>query len=378
MNASTMAMRLALAGALACVSSVACSSETGGGGSTTGDPASGGTGGLGGAGAGATGGVGASGGAGATGGASGGAGGGGEGGSSVTCGPIQEPNGTLLLTETERPPWSLAVDDEYVYWGERLGAPSTTDIRLVRVPLAGGCPEVIANHAGNNVLAVVVDDATIYWQSGVDILATDKQSLNTTILASGQQAPISLVQDGTHVYWANYSGGHIRRVAKGGGAVETLAGGQNQPRVFDLDDTEVYWGNQAGNIAMESSLSKVAKTGGPPLVIATGLTVTTTGQLDAASFYFADFAAPASLLAVPSDGGAMDTVALLHISQLWVDAPYAYATRCAAGNLSRVALSGGTIDVLVDQLACPYFLTTDASHVYFTTIDDNRILKIAK
>ena len=85
------------------------------------------------------------------------------------------------------------------------------------------------------------------------------------MVAADQLEPFRVRLDASYVYWAahgdyveNYIDGGIYRVAKGGGAVQTLAAGEQEPLDFVVDDRHAYW------VTGRSTVRRVALGGGTP------------------------------------------------------------------------------------------------------------------
>jgi hypothetical protein len=82
--------------------------------------------------------------------------------------------------------------------------------------------------------SLAVDATTVFWTNDDGtVVKLDKGAPGTTptVLAAGQHSPLSLALDAEYAYWASPGDGAIRRVAKGGGAVETIADASAIPRV---------------------------------------------------------------------------------------------------------------------------------------------------
>lgn len=80
--------------------------------------------------------------------------------------------------------------------------------------------------------------------------AKDGTGAVTTLvtIAKGTGSITGIVADATHVYFAGFCGagpgtGCIRRVPRGGGAIDTLATGLQSPREMALDDSYVFYGD---------------------------------------------------------------------------------------------------------------------------------------
>lgn len=68
-------------------------------------------------------------------------------------------------------------------------------------------------------------------------------------LAAGLTQATSLAVDATHVYWMDYNGGvgNVKRVAKSGGAAETLATNGGTPGGVVVTGGKIYWGGGTSN-----------------------------------------------------------------------------------------------------------------------------------
>ena len=173
-------------------------------------------------------------------------------------GPVRGGVATTLA-QRPGPPSHIAVDDTSVYWTEQMGG------AVMRVPLGGGTPAVVAN-------------STLPW---------------------------NLAVDATSVYWM---GNGVMKAAKGGGPAITLVSqGPILPNAgIAVDATNVYWAS--GPPAGSSGLSKVPLDGGTPTVVAAVMS-SAPGPIaiDDASIYYAD--GSGTVLKVPLAGGAVTTIA---------------------------------------------------------------------
>jgi len=99
----------------------------------------------------------------------------------------------------EAPTWvtSLAVDDDFVYWTDGPGGEAQRIGRVMRVPRAGGVPEVLADHRFNPGSLLAGAD-TLYWLDYGDLVspgalfARDKANGTITPLVDDPPASIRL------------------------------------------------------------------------------------------------------------------------------------------------------------------------------------------
>ena len=164
-------------------------------------------------------------------------------------------------------PQGLALDTEFVYWGEEVGGAA-----IRRVPKAGGTVVDIGRGQNFKPTSIVVDASFIYiaeanFAGRILRIPLGGGSINT--LASGFSNPISLMLDGDLLYWVELSDpGSIFTMAITGGAISNLASISNAHNIA-LDATSLYYdtgplGNEPGN----RTISKLPKGGGLPVVAA--------------------------------------------------------------------------------------------------------------
>jgi hypothetical protein len=174
-------------------------------------------------------------------------------------------------------PWAIATDATHVYFTAR----GTQDLRngtVVRVPLAGGAPEVVASGIGSP-MQLALDDAYLYVSQLGDratgypdsaLLRISKNGGGPAVVLAADRGPVSgLAADGASVFWAatglrRGEGGGVYRVDRGGGRIQVLADHQKGPNGLAIDETSVYW------TAGDGSVRRIAKTGGAIATLARG------------------------------------------------------------------------------------------------------------
>jgi hypothetical protein len=115
-------------------------------------------------------------------------------------------------------PVGVVADATHVYWTERgHGIAIPSDGALMKMPLAGGPPEV---------------------------------------LVGGLHGPGDLALDGDTLYWAS-TDGRIAKVNVAGGPPNVLATGQVDPLNVTVDATAVYWTNRGGVGAAEGAVLRL-------------------------------------------------------------------------------------------------------------------------
>jgi hypothetical protein len=110
-----------------------------------------------------------------------------------------------------------------------------------------------------------------------------------TTLAGTEPFADAIAIDATNVYWAtNTNPGFLKKVAKSGGMPVVLASGLNAPVAIAVDTQWVYVTTSG-----DQSISRVPINGGAPVVLATGQPSPDGVTFDATSLYWAnDVAAP--------------------------------------------------------------------------------------
>ena len=152
-------------------------------------------------------------------------------------------------------------------------------------------------------------------------------------LAEGQDSPLRIAVDDTHLYWTNQGGqGAVMRLALSGGAEEQVAVSNHPPGGFVLDDQAVYW----SEYAPQGSVWRLAKAD-----IGTSLLPTELASSQATSI-----------------SAAVDTD---HV--YWV----------TPGTVRRVLKTGGSVENLANGQSTPFGLVVDLGQVYWTTVTGGEI-----
>lgn len=132
-------------------------------------------------------------------------------------------DGTGLLL-----PASIAVDTNFIYWGDIAGTGS-----IMRASLSGGSwSTIVANQT--YPFGIAVYGSHIYWTNCGDnvaatgaIMAADLDGSNVTTLVSNQAHPVGIAVNSSHIYWANANTGEIMAAGLDGSNVTTLVSDQS-------------------------------------------------------------------------------------------------------------------------------------------------------
>lgn len=231
----------------------------------------------------------------------------------------------------------FAVNGGFVYYGDENGV-------VWRVPREGATPPTELARIPNEVLWVEVDATRVYFaglsgQFTADIFSIPKNGGAMTTVTSAVLTPGAFATDAQFIYWVSVgtfvgedilSDGAVRRVAKSGGAVQTLVSGLSFPIAITVAGGNVYYG----------------ETG-----IATGNT-------------------SAGLRRVPVDGGAVRKLFdSLPVGSIAVDDANVYfaAFRLGTGlvDVDRLPIAGGTPVVLAGNLDFADGLVVQSGNLYY-------------
>jgi hypothetical protein len=293
-----------------------------------------------------------------------------------------------VLAQGEHSPWSLAIDERYVYW--------TTPTELRRVPLAGGAVKTLATGLGLRRVTAAEGGVFITDGIGGKVYRVDRESGSAEVIGTGVY-PDGIAVHGRNVYWANASQtlgeGTVAVARLGDKTTSILAEGLVGPSGVAADDDFVYFtsssqgcgsgtpgasGASGAGGCYGGGVSKRALSGGAVQLIdmqGTPLDVVVGKRgvywiLMPARVMFAAFPANTGRVLADVTGEVAGPIA--------VDAESFYFSSSDYGRVLKVPLDGGQAQRLVTDLGTVGAIAADASWVYVAASSQGRILRVAK
>jgi hypothetical protein len=292
-------------------------------------------------------------------------------------------------------PIGLRVAGEYLYWIDaRTGfAPSGCAgdgayayLRRVRIDgTSDPATLALGDRCAGGATDLVVDASDVYWVTSTG--SPNTYTIRRVPLSGGAGAPLvtaapffeitALAADADHIYWQEYlDSSQVKRVPKGGGAVEVVASGARAPRGgLVVGGGFVYFADT--DFFDEHRVLRAPAGGGAAQVLAPILGVDQSGArvprsivVAASNVYWADSGA---IHAVPTDSGAVATpvpgltspvsLAVSATELFWLE-----SVCCAhgqTGTLTRAPLAGGAGTVVASGLAAPTTLAVDGANAFW-------------
>jgi hypothetical protein len=314
--------------------------------------------------------------------------------------PAPAPTGTVDSTDASPPP-------------APTGTVDSTDASPPPVPtgtVESKGSTTIATATGAPFLGLAVDAANVYFTSYTATGTVSQVSLTTGVrvdLATGNNYPIGVVADASHVYWASYEGGTVSRAPIGGGMVESL-GTVAYPGDLAFVGNRLFAGTVAGVAEIfpsgaapsllysdfaegmaaspsaivwcnfdDGNIFELASAQAAPRVIATGQTSPVYVAVDDTTAYWASSVGENgnAVLSAPLDGGAATVLSSNQrvVGGIVADASGVYWTDMGLGTITRVARGTTSPVVIATGETVPWAITLDPTYIYWTAEDEDGV-----
>ena len=277
------------------------------------------------------------------------------------------------MAEAEPESLSLTSDGTSVYWSNAY--------QVRRVSRCDGGVEIVAPKEDGWAIDLVHDDANVYWlanEKAVRAVSLTGGAPRTLATSPMPMPGGALAIDAAYVYYASVAG--LARVPKSGGASEIVTA--HMPKwAIAVDATRVYFGGD-----QVSGLMAVDKSGGTPLELVprSGAAIGHIAVDDTYAYFTTTNFDPSNprndwvVGRVAKAGGPLLVLAQLEapITALRIDAKYVYWAN-EDDRIRRVLTSGGGLDTIrTAKLGGDMIVTPD--EILWTSFVDGGVYGIAK
>lgn len=287
-----------------------------------------------------------------------------------------------VIARGEDGPWSIAIDDRFVYW--------TTRSALRRAPLAGGEAMTLASSTG--LRRVVAADGAVFVSDGPagTVSRVDRETGAAKVIGTGVFPDGIAVRDG-EVFWSNggmsVGDGAVVRAREDGAGAVVVIGGLAQPSGIALDDQFLYvtstsqgcGGSSGGGVScFGGGITKVPRASGARMMLDEQTTVAEIASGERGVYWLAT---PGPILMFAPAGSNPEELAKLTGEEpgpLAVDVESVYVSSPGRGRVLKVPLDGGTAAPLLSDLGQVGGVAVDRDWVYVAATSEGRILRVAK
>jgi hypothetical protein len=222
----------------------------------------------------------------------------------------------------------LARDDEYLYVAELEEV-----VRYAFAAMPSGPGESIARIAGGaGAEAIRAHDGVVFWSDARDGAVWSRGRDGKVSRIEGPNGSAKgIALDDSHVYWASYGDGELRRAPIAGGASEKLArtSSYSEPWAIAVDDGDLFWMNRRS-----AEIQRVPKRGAASFVEVTKLRRPERGYVDGTIVVDGPFVYGIDrwddvVFRVPRAGGSAEILALgQSLSTFGLDGDRLFWTSC--------------------------------------------------
>ncbi len=258
---------------------------------------------------------------------------------------------------------ALAVDETHLYWA------TSGQIRRINKTTRTNPTTVVV---GATADSLAVDATHVYWTDNFfeEVARAPKTGGEEETIADLTASPQEIVVDGQYAYWPTEGDTNLlQRIVKQGGAAPELVSQSGLPDDIACDADFVYWTSETGG----ADLNRFNKT---TRQVDTVLSVGTVRDL-AVKEQFIYYATPSSITRVSKVGINTFTMVMAQPeigSFAAADSFIAWTNRTQNGDIRRVPIGGGSIEVLETNLVRPDLLLADGDTLYWAI--GNRIMVI--
>jgi hypothetical protein len=249
-----------------------------------------------------------------------------------------------------------------------LGPPCVLGGTSADLPATLGCPQAAP-------LRIVVTGDHVYWTvdgAGAIVMRAPLAGGVGNPLVYDNAGAEGLAVDASFAYYAQPTLGRVMRVAVAGGAPEVVASKLDFPKFLATDGSSLYWtgGKIDGRI---TRLTLVP--GASPEILIDGQNNPFAIAVAGGFVYWTDLADGTILRTLDHLTGLADaavrtanrlTTGLKGPTDLVLVGGYAYAPD-QAGQIRRVSVDGGDLELVADAMGRPYGVATDGLSIYWTT-----------
>lgn len=195
-----------------------------------------------------------------------------------------------------------ASDGTSVAWTRVVGSSTPSRVVEIRTIGTGGTATTLAAMpAGSNNALLTVDAGVVFaWNENGIYSVPVTGGVRTTIVEGSIR---TIAVDATHVYWADYASDQFRfrRVARSGGAPETIATGITAPSAMFVAGGVVYWFSY--DSTSSSTYYRMPVTGGSPTELRSFTGNVLRAVRDGATLYMV-LRSPDGYVKMPLDGSS--------------------------------------------------------------------------
>ena len=231
-----------------------------------------------------------------------------------------------------------------------------------KVPSAGGALTTLIDVPMDGpVRGITADDVNVYWSDKTSINALPVNGGSRSVLASGQNQPLSIILNSDSVFWVetlcctSQQTGRIKKVPVGGGIVEIVLDNLAAPGgSLTIDGTDVFW-TEGGPLLGREGLGRLARAslnGGAITTVASGIfNPKPSFRADDQFIYIADVS---TIKKLPINGGFPERLHSIALSQqvfgmvnsMAVDDAFVYWSESTSDVIRRTPKAGGAVTTI--------------------------------